>query len=456
MRCHHSIALLRRGYAALAACLAVAAWAGGLRAASPFAFAPAGGYGVGMSPSAVVVGDFSGDQRPDLIGFWTDGQGAFLCLAGQGDGTFATPGALYSNFTMRHGAAGDFNGDGRLDLLAVNAGFPFARVLLGGGNGTFSNPTTVFLTGNPFSGAVADFNGDGRLDAAVSLPTAIGIFLGNGLGGLTTFTNTLTGYDAGFFQTFVATGDFNNDGKADLASLTSVTNIVAVLIGNGNGTFRAPAHYLVGDFPNHLALSDLNNDGRLDLVTANTGSGTVSVRLGAGNGTFTAALTVDAAGFPYAVAVADFNGDGRPDLVTANRALYAVTLFGGNGNGTFGAPTNFNVGGQPVALAVADFNGDGKPDLATANNFGDSLGVLMNETATPAPVLSYRPLPSNRLELSWSRFGTALFQLETSTDLAVPESWTNSLSAPLSINERYVVTYTNDGAPRMFFRLRTP
>jgi hypothetical protein len=130
----------------------------GLRAASPFAFGSPGGYGIGMSPSAVVAGDFSGDSKADLIGFWTDGQGALLCLAGNGDGTFATPGALYQNFTMRHGAAGDFNGDGKLDLLAVNASFPFARVLLNVGSGSFSNPTTVFLTGNPFSAAVADFN----------------------------------------------------------------------------------------------------------------------------------------------------------------------------------------------------------------------------------------------------------------------------------------------------------
>lgn len=440
----------------VAAALGLLVSAGVARAASPFAFAAPGSYGVGMSPSAVVAGDFSGDGKTDLVGFWTDGQGAFLCLAGNGDGTFVTPGAFYTNFTMRHGAAGDFNADGRLDLLAVNAAFPFARVLLGGGNGTFSNPTTVFLTGNAFSAVAADFNGDGKLDAAVSLPTAIGIFLGNGLGGLTTFTNTSTGYDAGFFQTFVVCGDLNNDGSPDLASVTAVTNVVAVMLNNGNGTFRAPAHYTVGEFPNHLALADLNNDGRLDILTANTGSGTVSVRLGAGGGAFASAPTVDAAGFPYAVAAADFNGDGKSDLITANRALSAVTLFEGNGNGTFGTPTNFNVGGQPVALAVADINGDGKPDLATANNFGDSLGVLVNETPTPAPVLAYRALPPNRLEFSWSRFGTALFQLETTADPAAPESWTNNVGSPLTVGERYVLNYTNDGAPRVFFRLHAP
>ena len=95
----------------------------------------------------------------------------------------------------------------------------------------------------------------------------------------------------------MATGDFNNDSKPDLACLTAVTNVVAVLLGNGNGTFRAPVHYLVGDFPNHLALADLNNDGRLDIVTANTGSGTSSVRLGRSDGTFTSAPTEENSGF---------------------------------------------------------------------------------------------------------------------------------------------------------------
>jgi hypothetical protein len=81
---------------------------------------------------------------------------------------------------------------------------------------------------------------------------------------------------------------------------------------------------------------------------------------------------------------------------------------------------------------------------------------LVNEVVTPAPVLFHRPLPANRLELSWSRFGTALFQLESSADPGAPESWTNNLGAPLTVGERYVVSYTNYGTPRAFFRLRAP
>jgi len=452
-----------RGFQALArACAAVVmpllAMDFTSRAATlPFAFSPPGDYAVGRSPSAVVVADFNGDNEQDLTGFWTEGQGALTCFPGQGNGAFATPGSNYNSFPTRYGAPGDFNRDGLMDLVTVDANFPFARILLGRGNGTFSNPTTVFLTGTPFNTVTGDFNGDGKLDAAVSLPTAVGVLLGNGTGGLASFTNSSTGYDGGItFPTSMASGDFDGDGKLDFACVAAATNVVAVLIGNGNGTFRGPAHYTVGEAPSHVALADLNCDGRLDIVTANAGAGTVSIRLGNGDGTFASGPNVGAGGDAYAVAMADFNGDGLPDIASANRSQSTVGVLAGNGNGTFQAATNFLAGGNPVFVTAADFNGDGKPDLATANSFGDNLSVLVNQAATPQPRLFARPLAANRLQLSWPRFGTASFDLQATTNILSPSSWADVGVVPATSNEFYVLTITNTGAPHAFYRLRQP
>jgi hypothetical protein len=120
----------------------------------------------------------------------------------------------------------------------------------------------------------------------------------------------------------VAVGDFNGDGKPDLAVANSSSNNVGVLLGNGDGTFQAAVHYAVGSGPRSVAVGDFNGDGKPDLAVANSdfisGIGSISVLLGNGDGTFQAAVNYAAGSRPASVAVGDFNGDGRPDLAVAN------------------------------------------------------------------------------------------------------------------------------------------
>ncbi len=182
----------------------------------------------------------------------------------------------------------------------------------------------------------------------------------------------------------VAVGDFNGDGKPDLATSNSVTQDVSLLLGNGDGSFQTARNFDTGSGGDAFAIAagDFNGDGKLDLAVANdfrgAGTGNVSVLMGNGNGTFQTAQNFDTGGMLSAsVVVGDFNRDGKLDLAVASESSASVSVLMGNGDGTFQTARNFAVGGSPVSLAVGDFNGDGKLDLATANVFSDTVSVLL-------------------------------------------------------------------------------
>src|SRR4051812_2559508 len=177
----------------------------------------------------------------------------------------------------------------------------------------------------------------------------------------------------------VAAADFNGDGYLDVATANQDShNLVSVLLGNGDGTFRTATTINIGRKPDFIKAADLNADGRPDLVTANKSDNSVSVLLGNGDGTFqSAAFTVGTNLGPVAVDVADFDGDGDLDLAVADNGASSVTVMLGDGAGGFApAAQPVAVGANPTSVAVADFNGDGRPDLAAVS--GGHLTVNLN------------------------------------------------------------------------------
>jgi len=351
-------------------------------------------YPVGANPSSVVVGDFNGDGVPD---FATANYGAntVSVLLGNGDGTFqAARTFATAGFNPEFVALGDVNGDGRQDLAVAHSGSTpsTVSVLRGNGDGTFQ-AARVFATGQgSLSVAVGDFNGDGRPDlvAANYYSNDVSVLLGNGDG---TFQPAQSFPTAGMNPVTVAVGDFNGDGRPDLAvtngaNTTSgaVPGNLAVLLGNGDGTFQAARTIDVGITPAFVAVRDVNGDGRPDLAVANFRSNDASVLLGNGDGTFQAPRNFNTGTGPLSMAVGDVNSDGQPDLAVANfdfniQGPNTVSVLLGNGDGTFQAAQAFSAGTNPASVAVGDFNGDVRQDLAVGNFNSDNVSVLINNTA---------------------------------------------------------------------------
>jgi hypothetical protein len=171
----------------------------------------------------------------------------------------------------------------------------------------------------------------------------------------------------------VAIGDFNRDGKLDMAvaSYPQTVDGISVLLGNGDGTFRAPVYYSGGVNPGSLAAADFRGNGLLDLAVA--GASGIDILLGNGDGTFQPATQYSIPGAPFFVAAGDFNNDHKLDLVFISFGSIGVML--GNGDGSFQAPIYFSPPHAPSGLGVGDFNHDGKLDLAIGEQFGGTSQV---------------------------------------------------------------------------------
>jgi hypothetical protein len=288
-------------------------------------------FSAGNSPNDICVADFNGDGIPDLA-FANHEQKSLTVLLGDGHGGFTpapgSPVAVLSNPHTHGIAAGDFNGDGKLDLVTESWGDDKVTVIFGDGHGRFASPGVQFHVGHhPYERLrVADVNGDGHPDIITTNWDGgnITVLLGNGKGGFTEAQGSP--FPAGKTPFGVAIADLNGDGKLDLAVVNysghsdqPANDGVTILLGDGHGGFKimAGSPFPTGHAPIRLAVGDVNGDGIPDVVTVNLASNDITVLLG-GKGTFTRAATIPVGGNPYGVAVGDLNGDGKADIVVAN------------------------------------------------------------------------------------------------------------------------------------------
>lgn len=343
-------------------------------------------YPIGKYTPDLAAGDFNGDGKLDLaVASQTDS--SVVILLGNGDGTFNAGPVIPVLNPPQKIIVADFNGDKKLDIATVNStdviGSPYnsVSILLGNGDGTFASPIQYPMDGATFSIAAGDFNGDGKLDLAVGNPAleVLSVLLGNGDGTFQAPANYASGTGNDVASSLVI-GDFNGDGKLDIASCGG--SKVSVFLGNGDGTFQTHVDYGEGGSDaGWLTTADFNGDGKLDLAVSNGYGGsvpvpTISVLLGRGDGTFQPYVDYFTGGQPYSVTAADVNGDGKPDLISATAANSVMVLIG-KGDGTFSKPAQYVGGSVPMGVTSGDFNGDGKPDLAVANRADNTVSVFL-------------------------------------------------------------------------------
>jgi hypothetical protein len=381
--------------------------------------------GTDLGPQGIYSVDMDGDGKPDMI--VANGDANSISLYRNTSAAGATSFVLVNSYPMSQSpidypvgvTAGDLDGDGKPDIVISNINSTTIAIFRNTSTtGNISLATPVYSQASagtgPLSVSIGDLNGDGKPEIITACP---------GLDGPSTY-NTLTIYSnsstpgnisfptsgqdlvlpPGSFPETVVIGDFDGDGKPDLATEDYYSSFVSIFrntsITNGAISFAVNQDFPTGMNPNGLAAADLDGDGKIDLVTVNQTDQTISLLRNTTTGsTFSfdpGTGTAPPTGLgPQDIGIADLDGDGKPDLTVTNVTDGTVSVFrntGTSGSLSVATAVIYPTGSSPQYITIADFDGDGKPDLATSNYNDNTFAVLRDQGASEPIVRSFSPV----------------------------------------------------------------
>lgn len=381
----------------------------------------------GNTPLGIAAGDFDGDGITDLVVAsnpvnGSSASGAVLFFRGLGTGstgygTFSLAFQSPITFPVFDLVAGDFTGDGKLDVVTTNPSSNRVTLFPGNGNGSFGNFTAFDCVGLPHHLASADLNADGALDLVVGMSQvpAVSVLLGHATNGHGDGTFApATSYTLHNLCTGVAIGDVDGDAVLDIAATEYNSGTVAVLHGQRtdgvpDGQFVAGEHPGAGASPYDVSLADVDQDGHLDLLVANNGaSGLVWMR-NAGGGLWGAPRTILSGGSVGQSLAGDFDGDGFTDVVATSPSSNQFRLLTGDAQQQFSVRTTQSAPSYPVRIVSADFNSDGLKDFAVTNYNTFYVSVYLTECTAPVAefrLREIRDVPNDqggKVWVSWNR-----------------------------------------------------
>lgn len=364
---------------------------------------PAGNFTTGLHPNGVVIADFDGDGKPDLAtpnNYSIAGTTATVSVLRNTSTLYSisfAPEIDYASGSLTYSlAAADIDGDGLQDLIATSITDKTVSILRNTstpGAISFAGKVSFSTGDNPYSVAVGDFNADGKPDLAVAnyLSNSISIFKNKGTTGNISF-EAKADITSGLMPGSLIVNDIDGDNKVDIAVVNELSNSLSVFRNSstaGNISFANGVAFTTAAGPKAVTAGDFDNDGKIDLVVSNNSDNTELVSLFRNTSTAgSISMVANPPGFKdgnhaFKSAVGDFNGDGKADIITPVNAS-AYVQFNGSSTNTIAFPTSYNIPStNPYNAAMGDLDGDGKIDLVVPSFINDYLQVFRNHVGEP-------------------------------------------------------------------------